>query len=252
MEWNAGSPDLARACAAAIEAGFDGVETPLGAVVVSDDPAARTADVSHERKGAVIPVGSVCALAAECSTTETGAALSEVGNWLESARRLGARCLNLTLPFVIGESGEACVHSYQDSLNLAFELLHGLRFEAERTGVAIALEASAGGTLMSPVELRELIDAANSWAVGACIDVPRLAAAGRLEDWITTLGRRIHAIRVDVGLQRHPVTRTDRVAIVAALDAVSYEGLVSLTGGASPELMRSAAVWLEYLRGKSG
>lgn len=63
-------------------------------------------------------------------------------------------------------------------------------------GVALALDAPSCGCLLSPVELREVIDTANSSAIGACLDLGKIAALGSPADWVTTLGHRVHAVRV--------------------------------------------------------
>ena len=49
--------------------------------------------------------------------------------------------------------------------------------------------------MLSPVELREIIDEANSASVGVCIDVDRVAQVGSAADWITTLRHRVHVVR---------------------------------------------------------
>ena len=70
-----------------------------------------------------------------------------------------------------------------------------MRFEAEATGVTVALEAATGGCFLSPIEVRELIDAVNSSAIGVCLDLERIGAIGSPLDWIDTLHRRVQAVR---------------------------------------------------------
>jgi len=91
---------------------------------------------------------------------------------------------------------------YQDALNFAYQLLRAARFEAEAAGVVVAVEAAHDGCLLSPVELRELIDAVNSWVVGACLDVDRVRTVGEPIDWLTTLTHRVKAVRSNVARDR--------------------------------------------------
>jgi hypothetical protein len=85
---------------------------------------------------------------------------------------------------------------YQDAINAAYELLRNTRTLAESTGVTAAIEVCRGGCFLSPVEMRDLIDAAHSWAVGASLDESHIARVGSMADWIMTLRRRIHVIRL--------------------------------------------------------
>ena len=132
--------------------------------------------------------------------------------WLERGAKLGARVLCLSMPplqaaiCTSGVSGHqdhddvdgAVFARYQDALNVTHALLHELRFDAEAFGVPLVVEVAHGGCFLSPVELRDLIDRTNSWAIGACVDVDRVFRVGSPIDWIETLGRRVHCARVAV------------------------------------------------------
>jgi len=166
-----------RAVAEAISAGFDGIDLLLGSAPFQLDTNAS---------GRVLAVSYGC----ESASIEQEAAC--IAGILHEAGAIGARVLNVTIP-ALNPAGFA---RYQDALNCSYELIHRLRLEAEASGVALAIEAPAAGSLRSPVELREIIDAANSWAVGACIDCARITASGGSPaDWIETLSYRVHAVR---------------------------------------------------------
>lgn len=238
--------EFPRSCAEAIEAGFDGVEAPLrvmNGVGGSTRPSITTVP---DRGDPSVPHGTIAALFAALGENEAEAARGRVAGWLELAGSLGARCLSIELPETPGEPAKRDGRD-GELLNLAYTLLHGLRFEAERTGVALALEAATGGAFTSAIELRDLIDAANSWAVGVCVDVRRLAGLARPEDWIRALGRRIHAVRIPFtprdgaggspGSEAEPAAAFDHPAIVSALGDVNYGGIVIATGHASPEVL---------------
>jgi sugar phosphate isomerase/epimerase len=141
-----------------------------------------------------------CAVAFSLQTSRLEQAIHETTEILDRCAAVGATCLNLTVPplrpFEPDKSEADAFTRYQDQLNFAFLLLHRARFSAERTGVPLALEAAAGGGLRSPVELREIIDEANSATIGACLDAARLATLGSPADWVETLGPRVHALRL--------------------------------------------------------
>lgn len=223
----------------AADEGFDGVELCLDLETM--DAASSWMPGTPQPSGQ-LEATVVGAVAAPCRTTNLPQAVAETAELLSRAATLGARCLNLTIPPVRGSSQAPgpeptgmAFDRYQAALNFAFGLLHELRFEAERLGVALALEAGANGCLLSPVELREVIDAANSWAVGACIDTDRIARLGPPEDWLTTLNQRVHCVRASVASVpegRAPSTNdaTGMIeTVVPALDAIRYGGPVILT-----------------------
>lgn len=174
-----------RALEAATRAGFDGVE---GLLPAPQCPRCATVPGTN--------VPGVTVVRAGCSARQPEEAIAEVIDLLYRAADVGASCLSLTLPPVRSASEGVASFRYQDALTLAYKILRGARFDAEAAGVPLALEGAAGGCLLSPVELREIIDAAASWAVGACIDAARLAQVGTLDDWVTTLTHRVHATRL--------------------------------------------------------
>ncbi len=186
--------ELLSACREAVSAGFDGIEWPVAASSVEPETTDHLAALEL-LTGSTGRDLRVIAIAATCRTTDLDAAVEAVTAMVRQAGRLEARCLNLTIPPIRRGSGDEGFSHYQDARDFAYGLLHRVRFEAEAAGVPVALEAGAGNVLNSPVELREIIDAANSWAVGACVDLDRVSRIGVPEDWITTLHRRIHAVR---------------------------------------------------------
>ena len=227
LSWEA----LRERSQAAVRTGFCGIE-----YVISDT--APTEKRSGADNGG-IPQGEslgadlrVRAVAARCMVTDVTSAVDTVSDLLLHAKALGGACLNLTIPPVAGSGREPGFARYQEGLQFAYELLHRVRFEAEAAGVALALEAPSAGCLLSPVELREIIDAANSWAVGAVIDLRRLALFGSPADWLTTLKHRVHGVRLDDAASPPsedspaPVAEAGLEKIGAALDQIHYVGPV--------------------------
>ncbi len=135
-----------------------------------------------------------------CETVDIPSVVETVFAQLRAAASLGAKVLNVGIPPVQQSCQGRGFARYQEGLNFAYEVLHRARHEAEATGVAVALEAADGGCLLSPVELREIIDAANSWAVGACVDAARIAVFGSPADWVRTLQHRVQAVRLSPSL----------------------------------------------------
>jgi hexulose-6-phosphate isomerase len=102
----------------------------------------------------------------------------------------------------------------------------------------LALETGIEGGLLSPFELRDIIDTSNSWAVGACVDVARISRLGPPGDWIRVLNRRVSAVRVNErrcsegSATALPLERDDLADTVAALNDIQYEHplIVSVDG----------------------
>ncbi len=204
-----------------IEAGFDGVawdlrEVPGAAIEVLAAIAALLGGV----------VSRPCAVVCRCDATSVGEAVDEITAVIEACARLGAICLSLTLPPIIGVAGcddaagsRTGFRSYQEHLNFTGALLHEARLEAGSAGLALAIEPAVGGGLLSPVELRELIDGAYAASVGVCLDVARLGQWGSAADWIETLCHRVCLVRLPFDM----MTPEDVDTIFAALIRFRYD-----------------------------
>ena len=198
----------------ALSKGFDGVEIALPDVEMSPrEPYAK-------------PGTGVVAAAAACRSIDVACGLAEVSTLLRMAATRGATRLNLTLPPVDGCEGGSGFLRYQDGLNFAYRVFYDLRHEAESAGVAIAVEAATGGGLLSPVELREIINQANSSAVGVCLDVARVSRVGVVGDWIATLGYRVKSVRVA------STTKEALDTLTGVLDSVGCNSAVIVHGEA--------------------
>jgi sugar phosphate isomerase/epimerase len=244
VKYAANDAEFHARCERVVAAGFDGIELALR---VSDrgDPAASTGRAVQSLEGLASSNLKATALATGCMAHDVTAAVEEVEVLLQRAAGLHASCLNLTVPPLCGPPGLPGFTRYSDALNFAYELLHRARHEAEATGVAIALEAGANRSLLSPVELREIIDAANSWAIGACIDVTRIARIGSPVDWITTLRHRVHAVRVDDDQASREskmdalLQNSDVNSVARALDEIAYDRPVIVSSTAEPDRARA-------------
>ena len=105
-----------------------------------------------------------------------------------------------------------------------------LREDAEDRGVHIAIENVWNRFLLSPVEMRDLIDRVNNPWVGAYFDIGNAMAFGYPQDWIDVLGRRIvrvHAKDYDLaaaGRRRLRLSAAGRLGRLASGDGGAAEG----------------------------
>lgn len=109
---------------------------------------------------------------------------------LEEAQAYGATTVLLVPGVVNAET------SYREAYDRAIEGIGALLPDAERTGVAIALENVWNDFLLSPLEAARLVDHFNHPLVGWYFDVGNVLRYGRPAHWIEALGPRI--LKIDV------------------------------------------------------
>ncbi len=91
--------------------------------------------------------------------------------------------------------------SYGDALNGSRIILELFRSVTERFGMTLAIEAPSAGVLLSPVEVRDLVDSLFSGHIGCCVNIQAMVAAGDmsaeeiLADWSELLGNRVKLYR---------------------------------------------------------
>ncbi len=228
------------------DAGFDGIELVVSCTELDDevDQGSAPVEVALRNEQERSPV---LALSTVLTDVRVEAAVSQVRDLLGVATSLEARCLNLALPPLTGSghrAERAGFDRYQDALNYAYHLLRGVRHDSESSGVAMALQAATEGSLLSPVEFRELLDAVNSWSVGACVDTARIARVGNPADWLVTLGARVQAVRVWINDEKFreagsPATcESPVVGLARALDKIAYDRVVIAAGDIEPAALR--------------
>lgn len=227
-----------RAWESARAAGFDGLECCL------DDwwpDATNSHSQQSDKQITAASPGRIPLLAASvrCNTTDHDVAVEWLTNHMQQASAIGVSTLNVTLPGMTRLKDSSGFARYQDAINFTHNLARTLRYEAESHGVTMAVEPCTSSFLLSPVELRELVDLANSHAIGVCLDLTRIARIGNPIDWIITLNRRIACLRI-----RRPRAVTDDepglhlAEIRRALDECRYSGPVIIDGDAVPEPFR--------------
>jgi hexulose-6-phosphate isomerase len=125
---------------------------------------------------------------------------------------------------------------YDLAYRRAVEFVKAALPKAEKLGVTLCIENVWNKFLLSPLEMRDFIDAFGSQRVGAYFDVGNALATGYPEQWIAILGPRIK--RVHFKDYRRAVGSVDGfcdllsgdvdwAAVTAALKAANYEGWVA-------------------------
>ncbi len=124
---------------------------------------------------------------------------------VELCGRHAVRFLSIAPAAVVGPNA---MH-YQDALNHTLNIVRAVVGDLECAGVTLCLQAATHGFLLSAPELRELIDLVNSASVG--VDFPADPQArddhAAADDWLDTLGARVHLLGLTVSPARYEALR---------------------------------------------
>ncbi len=158
---------------------------------------------------------------------------------LERARWMGAPVVLVVPGMVTHPKTNEFLCSYQDALLHCLQALQELVPEAERRDVRVGIENVWNGFLVSPVELREMLDRVNSSWVGAYFDTGNVVRYGVPQDWIRTLGARILRVHLKdydariggrQGFCRLGEGTVDWAAVMGALRRTHYDGPLIFEG----------------------
>ncbi|MGB9619414.1 MAG: sugar phosphate isomerase/epimerase family protein [Armatimonadota bacterium] len=179
-------------------AGFDCVELNVAeeGYLTPDSDEAAVAALRRSAENMSLEVRSVCTglfwkysfTSNDQSTVER--AMEIARRSLRIARWLGADTL-LVVPGTVTKDVP-----YDLAYERALSALKGLAPEAERLGVRIGVENVWNKFLLSPLEMRDFIDAVDSPMVGSYFDAGNVLVNGYPEHWIRILGSRIIKIHV--------------------------------------------------------
>ena len=167
---------------------------------------------------------------------------------MECARDLGADTV-LLVPAVVNENTR-----YADAYTRSQQHIRKLLPHAERLKVVIAVENVWNNFLLSPLEFARYIDEFRSPWVKAYFDVGNVLAYGWSEDWIRTLGKRIHRVHLK-DFRRGPRQFVNLLEgdvnwreVRRALEEVGYTGyLTAELGGGDRDYLRDLAQRIERI-----
>jgi len=236
--------DFKRCFDQARAAGYDGVQLfldPTGYFSLESDDAV-VAQVAAVARAAGVGLTSLELAPFSYSFTASDPAVRRraeeiVGRGLQIAAAMGVAGV-LVIPGFVGLPWDAGAPVVR--YDLAYErTLAGLRAcapTAERLGVSMLLENVWNRFLLSPLEMRRLLDEVGSHSVAALLDTGNVVLFGYPEHWIHILGSRIREVhlkdfRQAVGTIDGFVDLlagdVDWPAVMSALRAIGYDGYLT-------------------------
>ena len=195
--------DLKKIFETAKRLGFDGVELGFGpeGLLNPNTTDCEYANIKNLAAEAGIELKSVNSgfpwtcnpTADDKETRETAQEL--IRQQIICAHKLGAESMLIVpgycgVDFVPG----APVVDYMDAYNRALEWMNNLKGLAEELNVDIAIENVWNKFLLSPLDMKNIIDEVNSPKVGCYFDVGNALAQSYPEQWIRILGSRIKKV----------------------------------------------------------
>lgn len=201
--WSFAETDLKKCFQLARDAGFDGVEVALDEKgMVSLESTKEDAEtVKAWAKEAGVALYSVASglywkKNYTASSEEIRKEAKEITKkQLQVASWLGCQSI-LVVPGAVGvdfEPGSEIV-DYDVAYERCLEALKELAPVAEEYQVELCIENVWNKFLLSPLEMRDLIDKVNSPWVGSYFDVGNVLYCGYPEQWIKILGKRIRKV----------------------------------------------------------
>lgn len=181
--------------------------------------------------------------ASDCAVRAKAKAI--VKKQLELAHYLGCDTI-LVVPGCVGVDfipGSEVV-DYEIAYDRAVEWVDELKSYAEKWKVSIGIENVWNKFLLSPLEMRDFIDKADSEFVGAYVDVGNILNFGYPEQWIRVLGNRICKIHLkdfsrSIGNIKGFVELldgdVDYPAVMSALREIQYDGWLTAEIFFAPE-----------------
>ncbi len=232
------------------QAGFDAVEVRMedrGEITPQSDPAAMTriADAAAAHRVSIACLWVLTPAAPSLVSPDPrirAIALGRLRKGIEIAPALGCTAL-LAAPGVLGR-GAIMEATHDQAWEFASQAYRTVIPLAERARVAIAPENVWSKFLVSPRDMRAFVDQFQSPWVRVHFDTGNVMQYGYPEDWILTLGSRIHRVHLKDyklsagGVQGRfaPLLEGDVQwkSVMQALKAIGYRGFLSAELGPDP------------------
>ena len=272
--WSFVEKNNKQAMKLAKDAGFEGIELALGSEgeisMTSTDEELLSIKSYAEELGIKIPSLSSGLCWANSLTAndpqERQRAFDMVVRQLYCAKMIGAETI-LVIPGSVSVEfvPEWGVVDYDVVWERALEQMKKLAPIAEQMGVQIGLENVWNKFLLSPLEMRNFIDAVGSDWVGAYFDTGNVVYSGYPEQWIKILGKRIFKVHFK-DYRRNPgglnafvdllAGDVDWKAVRAAFEAIGYEGwaagemIPQYTQGSDQLIYNTSASMERIMRGE--
>ena len=229
-----GNMSLADTLSLCQDAGYDAVELTFNEskdtdINMSD---AELRGIAETCEAAGVDIGSITAGYADrgnllsLDATERGKGARSLARGIEVAGALGVGGILL-------HPGQLTVEgTYQQVWDNLVGILRELAPSAEAHRVAVGLENVWNKFLLSPKEMREIVDEIGSDWVGTYLDTANMMAYGYPEHWIRELGSRIKRVHFkDFSRGAHQFVNlldgdTDWSAVMEAFRAIGYDGYV--------------------------
>lgn len=171
------------------DAGFDGIEAPpLTDPVEIEAMVAASRETGVEIHSVIYGGWGKPLSAADPQAAAEG--VQSVKEGLAGAKAMGAGCF-LLVPGVVNAQNR-----YADVYDRTQDRIKKCIHDAEKNGVPIAIENVWNNFLLSPLEFARYVDEFKSPWVRAYFDVGNVVVFGWPEDWLRTLGKRIHRIHI--------------------------------------------------------
>lgn len=236
--------DFVRCFGTALAAGFEGVQLfvePEGYFSLKSDPRIARSIAAAARRAGVGLTSLEIKPFSYLLTDDDEAVRAEAQATIRRAMEIAAAMEIggvLVIPGYVGLPWDPTVRPVR--YDLAYERtrqgLCELTPLAESLGVSILLENVWNKFLLSPLEVRTLLDEVGSPHVGALLDTGNVVAFGYPEQWIEILGRRIKEVhlkdyRQAVGTVAGFVNLLEGdvnwSAVIASLRAIGYDGYLT-------------------------
>ncbi len=223
------------------EAGFDGVELPIGEdgefSVASSEEQVRAFGRMVREAGLEVS-GLLAGLCWKYPLTSDNPQTRKKAEYLldrsiQMCAWAGTDALLVVPGVVQADWAEPGIVSYEDVWNRSADALSRLLKTAEREGVYLCVENVWNKFLLSPMEMRLFVDGLSSSWAAVYLDVGNIIPYGYPEQWIRILGSRIRRIHLKdfktlglgvgafVGLLEGDVNWAE---VMRALGEINYDG----------------------------